>query len=213
MAAGSFYLPKSNKASLEEDTHFICIEEEIIGVADGVGGWAKKDIDSGEYSRQLVRNAELSIHKLKDQRNNIQQIEVLNEAYFNMKCQGSSTICILTLMCHIVHAVNLGDSGFVAIRDGVIVYKLEIQQKRFDYPFQLGNGVKFDDSSVTQGIKVTVRTWDVIVMSTDGLLDNIHEIELEILVRDGLVNLCKLGIFWRNCSCGLEEQYSLVEYS
>ncbi|KAK4721212.1 hypothetical protein R3W88_011445 [Solanum pinnatisectum] len=63
MAAGSFYLPKSNKAPLEEDTHFICIEEKIIGVADGVDSWAKKGIDSGEYSRQLVRNAELSIHK------------------------------------------------------------------------------------------------------------------------------------------------------
>jgi len=126
IAGGSFYIPKSNKVLLGEDAHFICIEEEIIGVADGVGGWVKKGIDSGEYSRQLVRNAELSIHKQKDQKNKIQPLEVLNEAYFNTKCQGSSTTCILTLMCNNVHAVNLGDSGFVGIRDGVIVYKLEI---------------------------------------------------------------------------------------
>ncbi|KAH0682463.1 hypothetical protein KY290_021031 [Solanum tuberosum] len=132
-------------------------------------------------------------------------MEVLNEAYFNTKCQGSSTNCILTLMCDIVHAVNLGDSRFVDIRDGAIVYKLEIQQKGFDYPFQLGNGVKFDDSSVAQEIKVIVRTWDVIVMSIDGLFDNVHNIELEKLERDGLMDLRELGIFWRNCSCGLEE--------
>ncbi|WMV24088.1 hypothetical protein MTR67_017473 [Solanum verrucosum] len=129
-------------------------------------------------------------------------MEVLNDAYFNTKCQGSSTTCILTLMCDIVHTVNLGDSGFVAIRDRVIVYKSKIPQKGFDYPFQLGNGVKFDDSSVIQEINVTVRTWDVIVMFTDGLFDNVHYTVLEKLVRDGLVDLCELGIFWRNCSCG-----------
>ncbi|KAG5610020.1 hypothetical protein H5410_021301 [Solanum commersonii] len=158
MAGGSFYIQNSNKVPLGEDAHFICIEEKIIGLADGVDGWAKKGIDSGEYSRQLVRNAELSIHKQKDQKNKIQPMEVLNEAYFNTKCQGSSTTCILTLMCDNVHAFNLGDSGFVGIRDRVIVYKLEIQQKGFDFPFQLGNRVKFDDSSVEQEIKVTVRT-------------------------------------------------------
>uniref|UniRef100_M1AUH3 Protein phosphatase 2c n=1 Tax=Solanum tuberosum TaxID=4113 RepID=M1AUH3_SOLTU len=42
MVAGSFYIPKSNKAPLWEDAHFICIEEETIGVADGIGGWAKR---------------------------------------------------------------------------------------------------------------------------------------------------------------------------
>jgi len=39
---------------------------------------------------------------------------------------------------------------------------------------------------VVQEIKVTVRTCDVIVMSTDGLFDNVHNIELEKLERDGL---------------------------
>ncbi|KAH0724647.1 hypothetical protein KY290_000453 [Solanum tuberosum] len=164
MVAGSFYIPKSNKAPLWEDAHFICIEEETIGVADGIGGWAKKGINSGEYSRQLVRNTELSIHKPKDQRNQIYPMEVLNEAYFNMKCQGSSTACILTLTCDIVHAVNVGDNKFVVKRDGVIVYKSEIQQKGFNYPFRLGNGVKFDDPSVAQEIEVTVKIGDVLVM-------------------------------------------------
>ncbi|KAK6785579.1 hypothetical protein RDI58_019034 [Solanum bulbocastanum] len=195
MAAGSFYIPRSDKAPLGEDAHFICREEETIGVADGIGSWAKKGIDSGEYSRQLVRNAELSIQKQKDQRNKIHPMEVLNEAYFNTKCQGSSTACILTLACDTIHAVNVGDSGFVVIRDGDIVYKSEIQQKGFNYPFQLGNGVKLDDPSVAQEIKATVRIGDVIVMATDGLFDNVHHHELEKLVHNGLVDLRKLETF------------------
>uniref|UniRef100_A0A3Q7HF99 Protein phosphatase n=1 Tax=Solanum lycopersicum TaxID=4081 RepID=A0A3Q7HF99_SOLLC len=195
MAAGSFYIPRSDKAPLGEDAHFICGEEETIGVADGVGSWARKGIDPGEYSRQLVRNAELSIQKQKDQRNKIDPMEVLNEAYLNTKCQGSSTACILTLSCDTIHAANVGDSRFVVIRDGVIVYKSEIQQRGFNYPFQLGNGVELDDPSVAQEINATVRIGDVIVMATDGLFDNVRNHELEKLVHDGVGDLHKLETF------------------
>ncbi|KAK4729657.1 hypothetical protein R3W88_022645 [Solanum pinnatisectum] len=117
--------------------------------------------------------------------------------YFLNFCakSNSSTTCILTLTCDTTHAVNVGDSGFVVIRDGVIVYKSEIQQKGFNYPFQLGNGVKLDDPSVAQEIKATVRIGDVIVMATDGLFDNVHNHELEKLVHDSLVDLHKLETF------------------
>ncbi|MCD9643427.1 hypothetical protein HAX54_030893 [Datura stramonium] len=195
MAAGSFYIPKYSKGPLGEDAHFICIEGETIGVADGVGGWTKKGIDSGEYSRQLVRNAELSIHNQKDQGNIIQPMEVLKEAYLNTKCQGSSTTCILTLTCDIVHAVNVGDSGFVVVREGGIAYKSEIQQKRFNCPFQLGNDDKSDDPSVAQEIMILVKTGDVIVMASDGLWDNVHDYELEKLERDRLVDLREMETF------------------
>ncbi|MCD7451988.1 hypothetical protein HAX54_014598 [Datura stramonium] len=122
-------------------------------------------------------------------------MEVLKEAYFNTKYQGSSTACILTLTCDIVHAVNVGDSGFVVIREGGIVYKSEIQQKRFNCPFQLGNDDKSDDPSVAQEIMVPVKTGDVIVMASDGLWDNVHDYELEKLVRDRLVDLREMGTF------------------
>ncbi|KAH0682465.1 hypothetical protein KY290_021033 [Solanum tuberosum] len=138
MVAGSFYIPKSNKAPLGEDAHFIYIEEEAIGVADGIGCWAKKD-------RRVV------------------------------------------------------------IRDGVIVYKSEIQKKGFNYPFQLGNGVKFDDPSVAHEIKVTVRTGDMIVMDTDGLFDNAHNIEFEKLACDGLADLHELGTFSKILARKIEE--------
>ncbi|KAH0729311.1 hypothetical protein KY289_000499 [Solanum tuberosum] len=137
MVAGSFYIPKSNKAP------------------------------HGKMHIRLVRNVELSIHKQKDQNNKIQSMEVLNEAYFK-------------------HEMS---------RDRIIVFKSDIKKKGFNSPFQLGNVVKFDDPSVAQEIKVTVRTWDVIMMSTDGLFDSVHDAELEKLVHNGLVDLCELGTF------------------
>ncbi|XP_059284947.1 probable protein phosphatase 2C 80 [Lycium ferocissimum] len=138
--------------------HFICIEQETIGVADGVGGWAKNGINSGEYSRQLVKNAELSIHKQKQQGNKIHPMKVLNEALFKYEISRFIT-----------------DSMY--------------------FDFNLGNGYTCDDPSVAQEIKVPVKTWDVIVVGSDGLFDNVHDFELEKLVRKGLVDLRELGTF------------------
>lgn len=38
-----------------------------------------------------------------------------------------------------LHAVNMGDSGFMLIRQGVAIYKSPIQQHYFNCPYQLGN--------------------------------------------------------------------------
>ena len=34
-----------------EDAHFICADEQALGVADGVGGWADVGVNAREYSR------------------------------------------------------------------------------------------------------------------------------------------------------------------
>ncbi|MCD7470332.1 hypothetical protein HAX54_010102 [Datura stramonium] len=188
MVAGSYYIPKFIEGKpLGDDASFICAKEQTIGVADGVGGWSKKGIDSGEYSRELMKNAETAIQKQKSKDDNntstIDLMEVLNEAFLNTKAMGSSTACMLTLAGDTLNAVNVGDSRFVVIREGIIVYKSEIQQSRFNCPFQLGNGKSSDDPSVAQKISVPVMAGDVIVLGTDGLFDNVHDFELETIVN------------------------------
>ncbi|TMW89866.1 hypothetical protein EJD97_016539 [Solanum chilense] len=44
---------------LGEDAHFIDELFKTIGVADGVGGWAKQGIDAGIYSRELMKNSHI----------------------------------------------------------------------------------------------------------------------------------------------------------
>lgn len=39
-----------------------------------------------------------------------------------------------------LHAANLGDSGFMVIRGDQVVYKSPAQQHSFNFPFQLGRG-------------------------------------------------------------------------
>ncbi|KAB2626143.1 protein phosphatase 2C 55 [Pyrus ussuriensis x Pyrus communis] len=47
MVCGKLYIAKENSERREgEDAHFICMEKQTIGVADGVGSWAKYGIDA-----------------------------------------------------------------------------------------------------------------------------------------------------------------------
>ncbi|XAR68455.1 Phosphoprotein phosphatase [Bertholletia excelsa] len=180
MEATSFYIPKPNKLKPQgEDAHFICQHRQIFGIADGVGGWARKGIDAGEYARELMANSVTAVHRQPQEE--VDPKVILKEAYLNTEARGSSTACILTLNGHILHAVNVGDSGFILIRDGKVAYKSPTQQHGFNCPYQLGNTK--DDPSVAEELKISVIPGDIVVAGTDGLFDNLHDWEIGIIVR------------------------------
>ncbi|XP_055824430.1 probable protein phosphatase 2C 55 [Solanum dulcamara] len=132
MVAASLYIPKNNpKKLLGEDAHFIYESYQTIGVADGVGYWAKLGINAGIYARKLMRN---SIKR--------------------------------------------------AARKGKIIYKSQIQQKGFGCPYQLG---KYKDNpSIAQEMELIVEKDDILIVETDGMLDNMNESEIEKIVRKGI---------------------------
>ncbi|KAF4356208.1 hypothetical protein G4B88_002820 [Cannabis sativa] len=173
------YGPKDHL--LGEDAHFICSTEQIIGVADGVGGWAKKGIDAGEYARQLMLN---SIHEVVDNEI-INPKMILEKAFMEnaySEIQGSSTACII---CHnngILHAVNVGDSGFMVFRNNRCIYRSATQQKTFNTPYQLGNTC--DTPTVAVEVKVEVEVGDIIILGTDGVWDNIFVWEMEQVLKE-----------------------------
>lgn len=39
-----------------------------------------------------------------------------------------------------LHAINLGDSGFLVVRDGCTVFRSPVQQHDFNFTFQLESG-------------------------------------------------------------------------
>ena len=66
MSFGSHYTPKDkagNPQSQGDDAHFIFAEKNTIGVADGVGGWARYGIDAGKYARQQMSNVVTAVQK------------------------------------------------------------------------------------------------------------------------------------------------------
>lgn len=191
MVCGSFYLSKEseNRSVLGEDAHFICAEENTIGVADGVGGWALSGVDAGEYARKLMDNSAMAVHN-QHRKSGVDPKEVLHEAYANTKnILGTSTACIVTFNNKdgTLHAVNVGDSGFMLFRDNKCVYESPIRQHYFNCPLQLGTGSNDGPQSATE-IKVKVlRPGDVIVLGTDGLLDNVSPGEIEKVLEENTI--------------------------
>ncbi|GMN39096.1 hypothetical protein TIFTF001_008327 [Ficus carica] len=121
---------------LGEDAHFVAAEEQTVGVADGVGRWAKHGIDSGDYARQLMKNSATAVHNIKELEGSsvVDPKRILHEAFSNTTgLQGASTACIV---CHndgVLLAANVGDSGFMVFRDR----KLFLQIANSAAPLQL----------------------------------------------------------------------------
>lgn len=80
LLSGSCYLPHPDKEDTGgEDAHFICVDEQAIGVADGVRGWADLGVDAGQYSRELMSH---SVNAVKEEpKGSIDPARVLEKAH------------------------------------------------------------------------------------------------------------------------------------
>ena len=112
-------------------------------------------------------------------------LNVLVSAHAATRVQGSSTALVLLLRKSTLHGANLGDSGFMILRAGKIFFKSEPQQHAFNFPFQCGSGPS-DPPTAAQLYAMPVQAGDVIVCGTDGLWDNLHDVEVAALVRSEL---------------------------
>ncbi|KAL8523782.1 hypothetical protein ACS0TY_013667 [Phlomoides rotata] len=179
--SGSCYLPHPDKEETGgEDAHFICTGEKAIGVADGVGGWADHGVDAGKYARELMSNSVNAVQE--EPKGSINPARVLEKAYNITKSKGSSTACIIALTDEGLHAINLGDSGFMVVRDGCTVFRSPVQQHAFNYTFQLESGSAGNLPSSGQVFTVAVAPGDVIIAGTDGLFDNLYNNDIVAIV-------------------------------
>lgn len=180
LLSGSCYLPHPDKEETGgEDAHFIC-DEQAIGVADGVGGWADLGVDAGQYARELMCHSETAIQE--EPKGSINPVRVLEKAYSCTKAKGSSTACIIALTDQGIHAVNLGDSGFIVVRDGCTISRSPVQQHDFNFTYQLESGNASDLPSAAQVFTFPVAAGDVVVAGTDGLFDNLYNNEITAVV-------------------------------
>lgn len=96
LVSGSCYLPHPDKEETGgEDAHFICTDEQAIGVADGVGGWADVGVNAGLFARELMSNSVKAIQLEPD--GSIDPSRVLEKAHASATAKGSSTACIIAL--------------------------------------------------------------------------------------------------------------------
>lgn len=183
----------------------------VLGVADGVGSWEESGIDAGLYSRSLVEYALAcfdegtpdSLATAAQPEEDIAPllVRVVQAAADKTRAdnvQGSSTLCVVHLDGD--HAqltsANIGDSGFLIIRDGVIVYRSAQQEHSFGCPYQLGHHATSALPTDAQISKLPAEPGDAIVLGTDGLFDNLSDAE----IVDGVKHAASAGGSVR-CSC------------
>ena len=122
---------------------------------------------------------------------------------------GSSTACVVMINRETgeLKFGNLGDSGFIILSpvdtlEGFgskyrIKFKSESQQHHFNCPYQLTlappNGRAIDSSDLTDTDnstdpprRLSVETGDIVLVMTDGVIDNLFDDELEELVSSSI---------------------------
>ncbi|CAF1607936.1 unnamed protein product [Adineta ricciae] len=171
----------------------------FIGISDGAGGNLMYGYDPRVFSEALMRHcSELS----QTGKYSISEPKrLLCDAFDRVqaeKCFGSATACVLSIdgQTGRLHSVNIGDSGYVIVRQGYVVYRSQSQEMNGDCPRQLdvypwtaslkGQGLNYTQISVFDAICQTfeLELNDIIILSTDGLFDNVSDFQIEqILAR------------------------------
>lgn len=125
----------ANPAACGEDSFFL--SPQIVGVADGVGGWNESGVDPGEISRCLMRNAGQFVKRQAELKKDVSTLDVLSYGYAQALADdaveaGSTTACIIKIKelgdgKPVLEYSNLGDSGFCIIRDGKVIFRSKFQ--------------------------------------------------------------------------------------
>eukprot|EP01136_Pigoraptor_vietnamica_P030423 Opistho-1_new@89655 len=159
------------------------------GVADGVGGWRQLDIDPSEFAWALMINCETAALERDDATPKEIMATAYNKLLKDKKVKaGSSTAVVLAVdkASGIATAANLGDSGFIVLRDGVVFGETAEQQHYFNCPYQLSvpmkNSIR-DSVAMADSYRFQLRAGDIVIMATDGLFDNMFSGEVEEVVN------------------------------
>ena len=191
LRTGYANIPHDDKASTGgEDSWFIT--DEVIGVADGVGGMTKLGVDSKMFSRTLCLFAEQGVIK----RQVTNPLSLAKYAFSKVSVDGASTLLIVNgENANELEVYNIGDSQLGVWRSGRgWVHISDEQEHDFNQPFQLGRLSKYMADRPEVGASYTIETQkkDILILASDGLWDNLFPDEVSDLVATHLLARRKL---------------------
>ena len=174
--SAGFNIPHPRKAHRGgEDSYLVSSPtNSTIAVADGVGGWESKGVNPRAFADEILK---ITYNFIKSGEKNPKN--AISASYPLLSKVGSATICIGKLDSNGVFRVaNIGDSGFMIIRQGEILIQSTEHQHSFNFPYQLGIGIGGephgeDRPEDAEEYVVNLQTGDFIIMGTDGLFDNL----------------------------------------
>ena len=146
--------PKNKSSPLDSegsaDAFFVEEEQQLFGLADGVGEWETFGLDASLFPKELMENVKFYFSEMKprisqETESNVNRVleQVLYEAYTATESYGSSTVLLGYCRDSFLHTLSLGDSGFMILREREgssqlsAVFKTTEQQHSFNCPYQL----------------------------------------------------------------------------
>lgn len=162
----SFSIPSPKPTSSTGEDAFFA-DAHAITVFDGVSASTTQTTNAALYSAQLAHNTKRHL----DYASNPTLKAAVKHALNDTTVGGSSTVCGVTLTGDQLLSFNVGDSGFIVIRNGVIVHKSEFQRHSSSTPYQV-SFTRRDDFA--KSVKSTFRVCenDIVIVATDGFWDN-----------------------------------------
>lgn len=148
------------------------------------------------YSRKLMHHAYLELERYDNiedplfcQYEEANPLAILQHSYDQTQEEaqregllGSSTACLALLRHDELRVANLGDCGISVIRHNSYVFRSEEQQHAFNFPYQLGTRSR-DQPRHANAFNVKLEKGDIIVMASDGLFDNVFDMDILGLVN------------------------------
>ncbi|KAL6757479.1 hypothetical protein V8C86DRAFT_2623890 [Haematococcus lacustris] len=169
-----------------EDAYFFGKGSKLfgMGVADGIYAWKEQGIDAGLMSRALMERCKALVEA--DNEDVFQVLGSAVQAVHDASLQGSSTVCLLAVDTTTgqLHSANLGDSGFLVFGpvDGPEEFELKFRTNQLEHsfgcPYQVGHQATANKVEDCDLASFHVHPGDVIVMGSDGLLDNVADLEI-----------------------------------
>jgi protein phosphatase PTC7 len=172
----------------------------LLAVADGVHAWSRVGINSGDTSSALVLEARRRFARALETNASStlgpylpKPLRLLNlswEAVRSRGIKGSTTVMLAALdgRTGVLRSANLGDSGFVVFRDvrtdhPTLLFSSPHQEHFFGMPYQLGHHDRSDVPDDAELHEVRLQPGDIIVCGSDGLFDNLAELDILTMVQ------------------------------
>lgn len=193
-------------AECGQDSYFIKETEKVVGlgIADGVTGYNKFNIDSGKIARALMLHSSELIDSgvnFGDCGNVIRVAlyQLIEEKMFKGKDNVGGTTSLIAKIdkdTAVLEYGNLGDCKCIVLsRNKVgkyrIGHKSEDNLEKFNTPYhsvimfdQLNSFIDDCDYIITQ--ELALKAGDVILLMSDGVVDNVFDHELEKVVNEVL---------------------------
>uniref|UniRef100_A0ACD5TRJ2 Uncharacterized protein n=1 Tax=Avena sativa TaxID=4498 RepID=A0ACD5TRJ2_AVESA len=184
LSIGTHVIPHPRKVETGgEDAFFVGGDGGgVFAIADGVSGWAEKNVNPALFSREVMANSSTF---LKDEEASNDPQILLMKAHAATSSIGSATVIIAMLeKTGTLKIASVGDCGLKIIRKGQVMFSTYPQEHYFDCPYQISSeaiGQTYKDALVCT---VNLMEGDMIVSGSDGFFDNIFDQEILAVISE-----------------------------